>query len=333
MIQEIAELFSDDIYQEALRRFGFDRGTAIGGFESYVYECERDGESFIMKITHTIRRSPQYIMGELDFVSYLKSQGVPTSSAIPSTEGQLIETIDGEKGMFLAYVFEKAQGMLVGRKNWNPGLFHNLGRLMGRIHSLSKDFEPSNESFRRQQWHEEETLKIEKYVPRSESVVHQNALMLMERLHALPKDRHSYGLTHGDLHQRNFFWHEGVISPFDFDDCVYSWFASDIAIALYCAARHDMSSSVDPWTDMDRATFVQYFLKHFMSGYLSQNDLDPTWLTHIPDFLTLSAIIMYVIGLQLRDTREPSEQHRATLRFHREAIENDSWTHLGFSRE
>ena len=51
MIQEIAELFSDDIYQEALRRFGFDRGTAIGGFESYVYvyECERDGESFIMK--------------------------------------------------------------------------------------------------------------------------------------------------------------------------------------------------------------------------------------------------------------------------------------------
>ena len=163
--------------------------------------------------------------------------------------------------------------------------------------------------------------------------MHQNALMLMERLHALPKDRHSYGLTHGDLHQRNFFWHEGVISPFDFDDCVYSWFASDIAIALYYAARHDMSSSVDPWTDMDRATFVQYFLKHLMSGYLSQNDLDPTWLTHIPDFLTLSAIIMYVIGLQLRDTREPSEQHRATLRFHREAIENDSWTHLGFSRE
>ena len=123
--------------------------------------------NYIMKITHTIRRSPQYIMGELDFVSYLKSQGVPTSSAIPSTEGQLIETIDGEKGMFLAYVFEKAQGMLVGRKNWNPGLFHNLGRLMGRIHSLSKDFEPSNESFRRQQWHEDETLKIEKYVPRS----------------------------------------------------------------------------------------------------------------------------------------------------------------------
>ena len=286
-----------------------------------------------MKITHTIRRSPSYILGELEFVNYLKSQGVSTSTAIPSMEGQFVEIIDGKAGKFLAYVFEKAQGTLVGRENWNPDLFHNWGRLMGRIHLLSKDFQISNESFQRQQWHEEETLNVEKYVPKSESVVHQKALILLERLHALPRDRDSYGLTHGDLHHRNFFWRDGAISPFDFDDCEYSWFASDIAIALYYAAHHDMSSSVVPWTDMDRATFVPYFLEHFTSGYLSQNDLDPTWFTYIPDFLMLRAIIMYVIGLQLGDARELSEQHRAKLTFHREAIEDDSWVQLGFSRE
>jgi len=34
----------------------------LGGFESYVYEYE--GAAVILKITHSMRRSKEYVMGE-----------------------------------------------------------------------------------------------------------------------------------------------------------------------------------------------------------------------------------------------------------------------------
>ena len=52
---------------------------------SYVYECKRDGKSYILKITHTIHRRPNHILGELEFINFLADGGVtvPPRRAIP----------------------------------------------------------------------------------------------------------------------------------------------------------------------------------------------------------------------------------------------------------
>jgi Ser/Thr protein kinase RdoA (MazF antagonist) len=199
---------------------------------------------------------------------------------------------------------------------------------MGRIHALATDFRPSDHAFRRQQWHEEETLRLEQYIPASETAVHENATALFARLHALPRDRSSYGLTHGDLHHNNFQLDKGVIHPFDFDDCEYSWFASDVAIALYYAAGFDTTAVLARWTGMDRRSFSSHFLEHFMAGYRTEHRLDPDWLRPIPDFLRLRALIMYVIGLQHLDLNSLTQSERKDLMFHRDAIVDDAWTDL-----
>ena len=314
--------------KKAHRRFGFQGCESLGGFESSVYECRRDDRQYILKITHTLRRTPEYIRGELEFVGYLADHGVQTLRAIESKSGELIEAIDARQGQFLAYAFERSPGRRIEATYWDPDLFSAWGRLMGRVHSLAKDFRPSDDAFRRQQWHQEETLRLDRYVPASETAVHENATALFARLRDLPRDRSSYGLTHGDLHHRNILLDNGVIHPYDFDDCECSWFASDVAIALYYAAGFDASTTLALWTDMDRQSFSSHFLKHFMAGYRTENRLDPEWLRHIPDFLRLRALIMYVIGRQHLDTETLTPSERATLTFHRDAIVYDAWADL-----
>ena len=61
MLKHFKHLYTDAIRTEAMRRFGL---TPISldilpdASHSYVYECKRDGKSYILKITHTIHRRP-----------------------------------------------------------------------------------------------------------------------------------------------------------------------------------------------------------------------------------------------------------------------------------
>jgi len=41
-----------------------------------------------------------------------------------------------------------------------------------------------------------------------------------------------FGLIHGDLHQENYFFHDGAVCAIDFDDCGWGWFAYDLAVPL-----------------------------------------------------------------------------------------------------
>ena len=330
MIPEIAQLFDESVAREAHRRFGFQFGESPGGFESLVYEGRRDSQRHILKITHTLRRTPEYIRGELEFVGYLADYGVPTYRGVRSQSGVYVEAIEARKGQFLAYALEKLPGKQIQAEDWNPAMFNAWGRLMGRIHSLAKDFRPSDTAFRRQQWHEEETLRLDRHVPASETAVHEKAEALFARLRAMPRDRSSYGLTHGDLHHRNILLDDGVVCPYDFDDCEYSWFASDIASALYYAAGFDGPTVLAPWTEMDQRSFCAHFLKHFMAGYRTENQLHPDSLRSIPDFMRLRALIMYVLALKHLDLSSLTESERLTLGFHRDAIVHDTWADLVF---
>lgn len=148
MIKEIAEMFDDAVAREACRRFGFEHCKSVGGFESYVYKCRQDGHRFLRKITHTLRRTPEYIRGELEYVGYLADRGVPTSRAVEPRSGELVEAIDARRGQFLAYAFERSQGRHIEAVDWDPELISAWGRMMGRIHSLAVDFNPSSHAFR-----------------------------------------------------------------------------------------------------------------------------------------------------------------------------------------
>jgi Ser/Thr protein kinase RdoA (MazF antagonist) len=105
---------------------------------------------------------------------------------------------------------------------------------------------------------------------------------------------------------------------FDFDGCMYSWFNTDIAVALYYALP------CPPSRVEDRRAFAPRFLHHFMTGYLSEHWLDPAWLTYLPDFLKYEQMANYVLYHQTWDMNQLSDPRKQLLARYRQAIENDT---------
>lgn len=286
--------------------------------ENYVYEFEKDHRSYILRITHTIRRHPDYIMGELEWLNYLADHGLPVSRAVPSAQGNWIETIPADSGDFLAVVYEKAPGRIVEAADWNETLFQTWGEYVGRMHALTQGYRLSHPAYKRQEWYEEDQLNLRKYVPSDQMQVFKKADQLMERIHRLPKSKDCYGLVHTDLHQGNFHWHEGRITAFDFDDIGYNWFMNDIAIILYNVQWYPTV----PYED--QAEFVRHFFTHFMIGYRRENDLDPWWAQQIPDFLRLRHVLLYGLFHQFMDLDHLQDEEAQMLRQYRHDIENET---------
>jgi Ser/Thr protein kinase RdoA (MazF antagonist) len=290
MEKAIRERYNDEILQEAMRRYGIggDDIKLLDGFESYMFEFRQDGAEFILRIGHSIRRSVALIRGEVDWLNYLYDGGVGVARAIPSRSGELVEVIeDGRGGQFLAVAFIKAKGGSPSEEGrWNEVLFERYGRVIGRMHALSKDYQPADPAWRRRAWDDPLNIEIFHWLPADQTAVVSKGSAIVEYLRSLPQDEHSYGLIHQDAHGGNFFVDDqGNITLFDFDDCIYSWYVNDIAmVVFYAVTNHE-----------DPEGFAVRFWPHFWRGYCQENDLDPVWLAEMPAFFKLREIDLYAI--------------------------------------
>jgi Ser/Thr protein kinase RdoA (MazF antagonist) len=289
MDPKIAKRYSDDILQKAMGRFNIpaEKIHLLDGFESFIYEFSRSDGDYILRVGHSLRRTQELILGEVDWINYLAGGGAGVAKAVFSETGKLVEFIDdGHGDCFMATAFERADGGPPTDDLWNQDLFQAWGRLLGRIHTLTKDYQPTDPSWCRDEWDSPGNILVETWLPPSEVVVLAEFRRLMDHLESLPKDRNSYGLIHQDAHAGNFFVNQDYkITLFDFDDCVYSWFIYDIAMVLFYGL---MGYENDP-------TFIKRFTSQFLHGYSQENELDPVWLAEIPNFLKLREIDLYAM--------------------------------------
>ena len=287
MDPEIRQRFHPGILQETLKRYAIQEKDIqlLDGFESFIYEFQHAGEAFILRIGHSLRRSEALILGEVDWINYLAAGGAGVAKAVPSAGGKLVEFIEDRRGeSFIATAFQKAAGGPPSKAMWNPRLFQAWGRLLGRIHALTKDYQPSDPAWKREAWDSPGNMTVESWLPSGETLILAKFKALMEHLNALPKDRDSYGLIHQDAHSGNFYVDaDYTITLFDFDDCVYSWFIYDIAMVLFYGL---MGRENDP-------AHIELFTNHFLAGYQEENTLAPEWLGEIPYFLKLREIDLY----------------------------------------
>ena len=96
MDQQILARYNNAILQEAMQRYGIAENAIqpLDAFESFIYEFEHDGERFILRIGHNLRKSEDLIRGEVDWINRLASGGVSVARAIPSKRGNLVEAVD-----------------------------------------------------------------------------------------------------------------------------------------------------------------------------------------------------------------------------------------------
>lgn len=301
MEPEIGKLFSPQILIKALKAYGIAAHNAhiLDGFESFIYKVHKNGMDYILRISHESRRTANQVQGESEFLNHLMQGGLSVPQVLLSEHSRLVERIPADDGsFFLTTLFEKAPGHPPSGEDWGPDLFKTMGAFMGKMHRLSKVFNPSLPCYSRYDIEQdcEEMVHIgRKHLPTEDHSILKAYLDTVEEICQLPKDPDSYGLCHVDFHGGNFFvTAEGRITLFDFDDCQYAWFIYDVAMALFYAIDHDCSSP-------EALEEARRFLSAFWQGYQAENKLNQDWLAVLPLFLRLREIDLYILLHRSKD--------------------------------
>ncbi len=317
MEQRIKDLFHKSVLQQAMRRYAIleNEIAEIDAYESFIYEFQRGVSQFVLRISHSSRRSEDLIKAEVDWINYLAAGGVSVARAINSEAGNLVEAVaDGQGGSFLATAFVKAQGRVPWEAGWTPERYQTYGELLGKMHALAEQYQPLDNRIKRPDWDDPMFDFVNRYLPASESIAKQKYQAVYKQIQAFPKDKDAYGLIHQDVHQTNFLMDDaGLITLYDFDECAYGWFINDIAIVLF-------HSSVEE----EQPAFTQMFMPLFLQGYRKFHRLDPKWLKTLPLFLKLREIELYAVIHRDFDVNDVDDEWLALFMRNRKAsIEND----------
>lgn len=288
MDKAITERMNPTVLAAVCQRYDLEPAALkpLAASESFMYSFARGPAEYVLRLSHSLRRDEPLIAAELDWLNFLAAGGVRVAGAVASPAGQLIEAIrDDQGGHFLATAFVRATGRSPYAYGWDEPLYWHYGNLLGRLHARSKQYVPPA-GLRRPNWDHESLDLVEHYLPATEAVALAHYRDLHARRQALPQDQNSFGLIHQDAHGGNFFVDDqGQITLFDFDDCLYSWYVNDIAMAIFYRLLGE--------ADMDG--LARHFLPMFMAGYFAANDLDPVWLETIPLFLKVREIELFAL--------------------------------------
>ncbi|MEC9489105.1 MAG: phosphotransferase [Halanaerobium sp.] len=310
MDMKTREAFNEQVLDEAIARFGIssDMINFLGGFQNFVYQFTREGQDFILRFSHDSRRTPELVMGEVDWLNYLARNGLKVCKAVKSKRDRIVEVIDAGQTSFSAVSFVKAPGRPTEQEDLTEELFIKMGNFIGRMHMLTRDYEPSTPEIRRPEWYEGMDSLANSYLNEVDDKIKDKFIKIRRYPEKYTMGRDEYGLIHCDFHRHNFHLYQNEIYLYDFDECSYSWFVEDIAMALFYAL---------PDEDLpDFKQKAQQIYDWLMTGYLQENNLNPVWLNEIPYFLKQREINIYIV-------LKASKIESPFLARHRDKIIND----------
>jgi amicoumacin kinase len=253
------------------------------------------------------------IQAEMDYIDYLSHHQGHVARPVRSRNGKLVEKAgEGEAAMYAA-VFEKVAGIHPENEDLTVEVMEQVGRALGRMHRLSKAYQPPG--LRRPHWHEIDIFQLVPEIPEDQVLVRQRCAQMLDHLHTLPVDGQSYGLIHADPEPYNYVLQDGQITFIDFDDCCYHWYAFDVAVGVqYLEICANLERRwVEPQTVWD----------HFYAGYRQENQLSDFWLDQIPLFLRLRVMEDYAFSEMAWDMENLDDWQPGVLAWQRRVIEEE----------
>jgi Ser/Thr protein kinase RdoA (MazF antagonist) len=293
-----------------------------GGHYNAVYQFPYGKKHAILRIG-VEDCSTNQTLGMLEWVRFLDQQGAPVTTPLPSINNHLVESLKQYGTRYTLTTFEKAEGTLaenIPPTDWTEDLFRSIGMAVGKLHAVSKHYRPSRPTLSRPQWfdayeiHEASTLLATSPDPAREKLA-----TLIAELHNLATTPTDFGLIHGDLHFANFLiLPDGQVAIIDFDDCVYGWFAMDVAMALF-----DVLVLYNALNEEENQRFAHRFLTSYLSGYRQENDLSTFWLSQVPRFLKLKELCIYATLMNRPEIDQPDTWVGRFMRSRTEHVAND----------
>ena len=289
--------FSKAVNLFSLKDFEFQEVEGHEGGRNQIFICSKNDEKkFVLRISSTGDRTEKDYLAETEFVHYLAENGAPVANVIPSVKGKLVEAIDGEGSapVFIS-LFEYVKGMLLCDNGYRyregvplEELFYNTGKVLGKIHELSKGFEPTA-GHRRPDYFDKYNMEYINHLIPVTYLDLKNAIAThLEKFQKLPTDSQNYGLIHFDFSDGNYHidMTNGNITVFDFDNCMYCWYMFDLA-NLYLHGEGWFRNEPDPTI---RATGMQHYFDTILKGYKSETTISDEFLNQLPLFIDMVLI-------------------------------------------
>jgi amicoumacin kinase len=287
----IKALLNEERLAELLGRFKLERDAKLlTAWHAFTYEVRREGAPCILRVTADCHRTPEEIDGELEWMEFVRRNGLRIPGLIPAAISRRFEVLNADDTRFTAVLFEKLPGHPVAASDWTPRLFECWGALVGRLHYLVATFEPN---MFRPLWTQSDFLAIDRYIPADLSAIKRAAQNVIAAIAAFPREPGNFGLMHADVYQDNFMVGADGIELFDFDNSEYGFLVNDIAVALYGALFR-----ISPH---ERQTFAELFLRSFRTGYEQEYALPDSELNKIPLFLRLRDVLIYTNTRRMLD--------------------------------
>ena len=280
--------------------------------QNYIFAYERNGEEFVLRLTPHTHQLPEQVMAEVDWVNDLKARDVPVAAIVPAIDRSWCQPVEVAGEQFTAVSFQKVEGEIGSREHWTSDIFVEWGRLTGRLHRESREYQPGFDR-RRTSWID----RLPAVIPESvdDEIAMERLAKVTECLDSLPKSNDSYGLIHADLHFWNFAVSSAGLTAFDFDNSEYNWFAADLGTAVFEAATCG-------YQKLPRAEFIKGFLNRFFEGYERESTLGAA-VEQIPLFAKVREICIYLVLRKRWKNRTLSEFQLRFLESVRQGVVDD----------
>lgn len=276
-----------------------------GGFNNdvfYIKEKER-----VVRISEK-GKTKEMILQEIEWMNFLYEKGVLVPKpVIPlGYEEERVKTY---------FEFIKGDQIDVTNKShWNEKVFKKLGKNLGRMHALSKDFKLK--AIQRPEW-KVENPDVFNLGRKLDPWIKEKYEELVHSLTSYTITPDTFGLIHNDYHQGNLIIdEEGRITTIDFDECSFNWYAQDIAVAFYHAYWQHSSFNGNTHS------FCDIFMSNFFAGYKTENTLHKDIMIQIPIFLKIREIYLYQLFIQKWDMNNLEEWQAYTLHSLKDKIKN-----------
>ncbi|MDC0558964.1 phosphotransferase [Candidatus Izimaplasma bacterium] len=260
----------------------------VGGFENFVYEYNKDDKDYILRFVHSLHRTYDLVLAELEFIDYLDKNGAKVSTVVHSATNSLVERINlDDEYYFTICVFTKAPGRRIIKEDLTNEYYQMLGKELGKLHRLTKSYKPIH---KRQLWCEETYLEQStKFLQKKDAKIIDIYHNLIDLIKNLPQNIDNFGLIHTDLHFGNMLIDGGELTFFDWDDSSYKHFISDIAIIIFYRF-----SFGDTPQDVINSESVR-MIRNLMIGYGKENSLNMDEFKMLNEFFLLRTIILYIV--------------------------------------
>lgn len=287
---------SSDLAASLAEPWAPDAGTVrlIRASSNFLFSFTSGGRHLVLRFNSISERLRSAIDTELDFVEFLRGNGLRVPKTVYSFAGNRIERFDTPFGVFLATAFEFVPGSSPRADRLSEEELREWGRALSELHRVTAERPAENPAI---DWSNFGRHDVGYLVSWAASVIadrtpggigreaHREYRHIVSWLDSFPRDAGIYGLIHFDFEPDNLVWHDGKPTILDFDDCAIGWRFADIAFAVR-----------ELFPDGRQADTGRYRL--FMEGYGFQWNDAREIARLFPRFLRVHSFIM--LGRLLR---------------------------------